>query len=140
MNQKSNYRTSQKESVLSYMKDHRDTHMSVSDVYHGLKKMGSPIGLTTVYRHLDYYAKEGVLTKYFVDETSSACYEYVGDKHPHTNSYHCKCLSCGKLIHIHCSMMEELEEHLLDHHQFSVDPGRIVFYGLCEDCQKGEHR
>ena len=50
--------------------------------------------------------------------------------------YHMKCEECGSLIHLECDAITELEDHIWKDHRFRVDPGRTVFYGLCEECEK----
>ncbi len=78
----------------------------------------------------------GLVAKYNVNGTSSACFEYLGaEEHCHkTSCFHCKCEKCGKLIHLHCEDVVKLEQHLMESHGFQMDPCRTVFYGICEDC------
>lgn len=120
------------------MKKNVGGHMTAADVFQRLKQDGVKIGLTTVYRHLEKLESEGVVVKYVVDENTPACYEYSGhDIHEGPeNCYHCKCTSCGKLIHMHCGEVEKLEQHILRDHGFTVDPRRTVFYGLCNECMQ----
>ena len=138
MNHKSNYKTTQKELVLDYFKRGSHQHASAKLIYGDLKKKGVKIGLTTVYRHLEKMTEEGILVKSIVDENTPACYEYTGHTHHHDTCYHCKCMHCGKLIHLHCDEIAHLEQHIYDDHRFLVDPSRTVFFGICEACQKGE--
>ena len=42
----------------------------------------------------------------------------------------------GKLIHMHCDELPELQKHILQHHGFAIDPVRTIFYGVCSDCAK----
>ena len=101
------------------------------------KEQGITIGTTTVYRNLEKMVEQGMVAKYNVDGTSSACFEYLGaEEHCHkTSCFHCKCEKCGKLIHLHCEDVVKLEQHLMDSHGFRMDPCRTVFYGICEECR-----
>ena len=94
------------------------------------------IGVTTLYRHLQRMLDDGIVSKYAVGTNGAACFEYVGDGAPHetVSAYHCKCEGCGKLIHVHCDMIKDIEHHMSDEHGFKIDPFRTVFYGTCEDC------
>ncbi len=47
--------------------------------------------------------------------------------------------SAGKLIHLQCDEIEEMQIHLFSEHRFKMNPMRTVFYGLCEQCLC-EHR
>ena len=82
-------------------------------------------------------ALEGAVNKYFIDENSGACYEYIDSAsccHQPT-CFHCKCESCGKLIHLDCHEIQMLRQHLLSRHNFKLNPLRTVFYGICQECQ-----
>ena len=68
------------------------------------------------------------VVKYTIDNTSSACFEYVGeDNHSKQSTYHLKCEHCGKIIHLSCNEIEEFENHISSHHNFKVDPAKTVF-------------
>lgn len=138
MANKSQYRTKQMAEILSYLQSMQGSHVTVHDIHAYFKSKNISVGTTTIYRHLDRMVAEGIVAKYVVDEKSSACFEYLGDKshcHP-TVCFHCKCEKCGKLIHLHCKELEAVYLHLLNDHRFQVDAPRSVIYGLCEDCQQ----
>ena len=138
MANKSQYRTKQMAEILSYLQSMQGSHVTVHDIHAYFKSKNISVGTTTMSRHLDRMVAEGIVAKYVVDEKSSACFEYLGDKshcHP-TVCFHCKCEKCGKLIHLHCKELEAVYLHLLNDHGFQVDAPRSVIYGLCEDCQQ----
>ncbi|MBR3242134.1 MAG: transcriptional repressor [Parasporobacterium sp.] len=137
METKGKYKTKQKEILVNYLKSMPGVHFTAGDICDYMKTQGETIGQSTVYRRLESLVDEGILNKYTVDGTSSACFEYVGaDSHGNeTVCYHCKCEKCGKLIHLHCDEIKEIQEHLLKGHRFQMDPRRTVFYGLCEKCR-----
>jgi Fur family ferric uptake transcriptional regulator len=82
--------------------------------------------------------KQGIVAKYTIEGTSSACFEYVGesDDCEPLNCYHCKCEKCGRLIHVQCEEVAHLGQHMLEEHGFEVDTLRTVFYGICGECRK----
>ena len=136
MNTKTSYKTKQKEILVNYLASKKGTHFTAGEICDYMKSQGETIGQSTVYRRLESLVDEGILNKYTVDGTSPACFEYVGEEsHGEEVCYHCKCEKCGKLIHLHCEEMKEIQEHLLKGHQFMMDPKRTVFYGLCEQCR-----
>ncbi len=106
--------------ALSYLRTVEGTHVTVADVCLHFKEQGITIGTTTVYRNLEKMVEQGLVAKYNVDGTSSACFEYLGaEEHCHkTSCFHCKCEKCGKLIHLHCEDVVKLEQHLMDSHGF----------------------
>lgn len=135
---KTTYRTKQKQELLEYLKSHGGEHITAGDVCEHFKQCGNPIGLTTVYRHLERMVDEGTVSKYIIDANTPACFEYVseGEHSEDEVCFHCKCEKCGRLIHMHCDELNEIKEHLFSHHGFRVNSMRTVFYGVCKDCSK----
>ena len=139
MAEKAKYKTKQRDLLLSYLRTVPGVHVTAGDVCRHFEKDGISIGQATVYRQLEMLVDEGEVSKYNIDSTSPACFEYI-DRTAHcgeTACYHCKCEVCGTLFHVHCTAVTELGEHLLVHHGFTLDPRRTVFYGLCEKCRGG---
>ena len=135
-----NYKTRQHGEIVDFLKSMKGCHVTAADVCSHFEECGQKIGKATVYRQLERLVSEGVINKYIIDENSGACFEYVDrDSDCHEECYHCKCEKCGKLIHLECSEISQLTGHLSEHHGFSIDPRRTVFYGICDDCADGEH-
>ena len=136
---KSSYKTKQRAELKAFLLSRSGEHVTVADICQHFEKAGRPIGTTTVYRQLDKMVSEGLVNKYTLDSTSSACYEYIDVDHHSEGAgscYHCKCENCGKLIHLHCEEIEDLMKHIEKNHNFAINPKRTVFYGICEDCSK----
>ncbi|MCR5108844.1 MAG: transcriptional repressor [Lachnospiraceae bacterium] len=133
------YRTKQRDELIDYFVGLNGEHTTAAEICNDLKSKGSSIGMATVYRQLEKLVDEGIVNKYFIDEGSSACFEYAadvtGDTYP--RCYHMKCESCGRLIHLDCAEIRNLEEHVFSEHSFRINPLRTVFYGLCEECYNG---
>ncbi len=132
------YKTKQRERLLTYLKKIEGTHVTVNDVCEYFQKMDEPIGQTTVYRQLERMVDEGIVNKYIMDGNSPACFEYIEqEEHTHYEScFHCKCEKCGKLIHLQCEEIAQMQKHLGEEHQFVLDSKRTVLYGLCKECSK----
>ena len=121
MNSRSKYKTKQKDILLEYLKKLSGRHVTACDVCDYFKEIGAPIGKSTIYRQLESLVDEGVINKYIIEPNSPACFEYVGNDHHHDAGevcYHCKCQKCGKLIHLNCDELEEIQEHLFKDHRF----------------------
>jgi len=132
------YKTKQRDVLIDYFKTIPGKHVTAGEVVNVLLERGDGIGQATVYRHLESLVNEGILKKYLIDGNSPACFEYVEEaEHLEGGTcFHCKCEKCGKLIHVNCVELMEIQKHLSWHHGFQMDPYRTVFYGLCEDCAK----
>ncbi len=137
MNSRPKYKTKQRENLLAYFETHPGVHITASDICAYFKSQGVSIGQSTVYRQLERLVDEGILNKYITSGNNPACFEYFGTE-SHSDGetcFHCKCEKCGKLIHLHCDALEEIQSHLIAEHQFQLNPLRTVFYGLCEECK-----
>lgn len=138
MAQKAQYKTKQMAELLTFLKSVQGSHVTVSDICDHFKRDGITVGTTTVYRHLDRMVKQGLVAKYVVEGTNSACFEYIGGQETceQPECYHCKCQKCGKLIHVKCTEVAVLGQHMLEHHDFEMDSRRTVFYGICGECRE----
>ena len=132
----STYKTKQRDIILKYFEKKPGVHITAADVYEYLNSKGESIGQATIYRQLEKLVDEGLLNKYIMDASSPACFEYVGmSAHKSGKTcFHCKCEKCGKLIHLQCDELSEIEHHLQAEHGFRLNPLRTVFYGICDEC------
>lgn len=110
-----------------------DVHFTVDSLCSDLSKKGETVGRTTVYRCLEKLKNEGKIRKYTQGAGQSACYQYITDGHCNEH-FHLKCEKCGSLIHLECSDMAAISEHIKSHHGFTIDYLNTVFYGICERC------
>ena len=140
MAEKSGYKTKQREELIEYLETVPGVHITVNDVCDFFRQNGRNIGTTTVYRQLERMVSEGTVSKYIIDESSGACFAYIGaDAHLHSEKcYHCKCERCGRLIHMECAELNHIASHLQADHGFRLNPMRTVFYGVCADCAAKE--
>lgn len=136
----SQYKTKQMEEILAYLKSVQGSHVTVNDICGHFKKEGIAVGTTTVYRNLERMVHQGLVAKYTIDATSSACFEYIGSREGcgQPDCFHCKCEKCGKVIHLHCGEVMSFGQHVLEHHDFEMDSQRTVFYGVCGECRQKE--
>lgn len=134
MNSQSGYKTKQREAILKYLVDNSDSHVTVCQIADYLSSNGSHVGVTTIYRHLEKLLEQGIVRKYTVDGSTGACFQYVQENSRCREHFHLKCEKCGCLIHLECSHLDELYEHIYDDHGFKINPFRTVFYGICRKC------
>lgn len=139
MKRDSEYNTRQKEKLLDYLIENKDKHTNVPTISAYLSAEGTPVGVATIYRRLDKLVDQGLVRKYVIDGKTGACYQYIGDN-VCSEHFHLKCVRCDKLIHINCSHLMEINDHIREHHGFVIDPSKTVFYGICSDCAEAENK
>ncbi len=131
---RTNYQTRAREELLDYLKSAPGKHHTAAEIRDHFTALGQPIGTATIYRRLESFVGEGLVRKYILGPGESACYAYAGDPQC-ASHFHCKCETCGVLIHLDCDELREIRTHLLEHHGFSWDAGKTVFYGICGKCR-----
>ena len=62
------YKTKQKEKILSYLNSKKDYVVSANDI---IKDLGKEVSKATIYRYLDQLEKEEKVKKQFNKDTSS---------------------------------------------------------------------
>lgn len=134
------YNTKQKEILLKFLHENSSEHITVQEICNFMNNAGTPMGTATVYRQLDKLVEQGFVRKYVLDGRSGACYQYTGNDNKCFEHYHLKCISCGKLIHLDCHFLNEINSHIFQNHGFIVDSSKTVFYGQCVECQKGAEK
>ena len=130
------YNTKQRKAILGYIVSLGGAHVTAAQIAAHFAGEGTPIGRTTIYRHLDKLAENGVLRRYTTDGVSGACYQLADGRQDCHRHLHLKCEGCGALLHLECGALGELQRHVLDAHAFSVNADKTVLYGKCRACIK----
>ena len=128
------YKTAGRQRLLDFLESHPDRQFTVEELCGEMDRQdGATSRKSTVYRHLSELCGEGTVRKYRSDTQSAYVYQYVGQGEC-TRHFHLKCVTCGDLVHLECTVSEELLSHISAHHGFEVDSGRSILYGRCEAC------
>ena len=127
------YRTRQRELILQFLMENRQRHLSAEEIGDYLRAQGSPVSRATIYRYLDRLTEQGKVRRYFLEEGTGACYQF-SDGEGCREHFHLKCLGCGKLFHVECDYLDQVQAHIYAHHQFTIDNTKTVLYGLCACC------
>ena len=133
---KNEYTTKQRTAILDFLRENAHRHVKASDVVNYMRESGTKIGTATVYRTLEKFEDEGLVRKFIVDEHTGACYQFVGTPAACHSHFHLKCTECGKLIHLSCEFLENMEKHIYNEHGFTVSSAKTVIYGVCAECSR----
>jgi Fur family ferric uptake transcriptional regulator len=112
-------RSHKREQILKVLKSARGS-LSAADIHKKLSK----IDLTTIYRNLDMFVKDGEAKKLNLGD-GEAQYEY--NDHDH---HHAICLDCDKVIHF--TAPDEKIMELLKVKGFKPELLEITLRGFCE--------
>ncbi len=127
---RSNYKTKQKEMIKQFFVDNPNHLFVVKEIDEMLDNNNLSVGLTTIYRFLDYFTEVGLLVK-FVDHNCKRYAYFPGDCASH---YHVYCDKCGVVKHVDCHMFDDVDKHLREDHGVRVDFKNKILSGRCEKC------
>jgi Fur family peroxide stress response transcriptional regulator len=108
-----------------------EDHPNAAQMYESLRKQFPTISLATVYKTLVLLKDEGEVLE--IDLHDDSRYDGHNPKpHPHLVCNTCHRIFDGDEISVLSTMNKEIEEK----YGFQVQRHQIVYYGVCEDCQK----
>lgn len=139
MPEKQNYNTKARKVILEYLESRGSNTVSAQDIISHLSDTGISVNPATVYRYLNKLTAEHSVLKFVEDETQVSFYQFIGKEKSCDRHIHIKCIKCGKLIHLNCSFMHDITEHLYTNHGFTLQCEKSILYGICRECEKINH-
>ena len=127
------YKTRQKEILLSYLSETSESPQSVDDIVRALQAEGESLGKSTVYRLVKKLCDEGAL-KCFAEDKRFLYQLVNGEDCLH--HLHLKCTTCGRLLHMDHEQSERLIENIYGENGFAVSKEDTTLFGCCGDCAK----
>lgn len=107
-----------RDNILNVLKQ-RHTALSVAELHKSLPEMD----ITTIYRNLELFIKDGVIKKLNLSG-DEAVYEYTEKAH-----FHAVCTDCDKVLHF--TAPEKEIEKLLNLKDFETESIEITIRGKC---------
>ena len=104
----------QREWIYDYIQSHPDRHMSVDEIYEGLKAENREVSVATVYRNL----------KILQDVFDKTC-------RPHD---HLICTTCQKIFDLDMPYDRSIERKAEHQLHIPIESHSLVLYGTCADC------
>jgi len=109
-------------------------HLSVEELYAGVKKVNPRVGYATVYRTLRLLKECGLAAERHFND-GQARYEPAEEEAQHHD--HMICERCGKIVEFASQELERLQERIGRFLGFVVGRHRMELYGICADCRGG---
>lgn len=126
--------TKQKTVILEYLRNNKHVHITADELIDGLKLQGTPVARATVYRYLSVLEEQNLVRRFTLSENAPACYQFTGGNQECFQHYHLLCQSCGGLVHFEDESLQKTLSETVCRHGFTIDSGKITFYGKCRDC------
>jgi Fur family ferric uptake transcriptional regulator len=121
--------TAQRLLLLRLLRDAKG-HAGADDLYAWARARDPRLSLSTVYRTLNSLKEAGLVRELHLDEDHHH-YE-LADKDPH---YHLVCQTCGEVIEVECSVVDEMLSRIQDRYNFEVTGTQMEFVGCCASCR-----
>lgn len=126
--------TPQRETVLRVLLDHPDTHLTAEEVYLKARSLSPELGMATVYRTLDLFARLGVVRRLDAGQ-GVARYEFHPEGAGHYH-HHLICLECGRILEFAQDLLDRVERAVERETGFQVVDHSLLLFGYCPNCQK----
>ena len=116
-------------------------HLSAEDIYLAVHKIYPNVGLTTVYRTLEFLVHMGLVFKFDFGD-GRARYELSEDSKGENHHHHLVCTRCRRVIDYTDFIDDEkellalTEKGLSKKYNFEITNHLIQFYGLCDRCRQ----
>ena len=123
----------QRESIKACLMSRKD-HPTADALYTSIREQFPNISLGTVYRNLNLLVELGEIRKLSCGDGTDH-FDY--DTAPH---YHYVCRQCGRVMDIPMEATKELETAAKEFAPGTIDDHTVFFYGICDECLKGERR
>ena len=124
--------TPQREAVLRALLAHSGSHQSAEEVLHTSREFCSDIGLATVYRTLELFAKLGIVHR--LDTAEGQARFELNDSGADHYHHHVICLGCGEIAEFKEDLLDEIEKRAATSTGFQVMDHCLRLYGYCPRC------
>ncbi len=129
------YNTHQKDILLSFLKENKDTPMGIDELSVRLSETcpDAP-GKSTIYRLIGQLVEKGTVKRFVKGNSRQFLYQLAGSEECHSH-LHLKCTECGKLLHMGHTLSEKMLSDILGESDFSVEVDSTTLFGCCKDCR-----
>jgi len=117
-------------SAITEFLSESNSPVDVLQIINFLRSKSLNTNKVTVYRIIEYFYKEGIVSRLDLQEGKFR-YELRRSDH-----HHLICESCGKIDAVSDTVIPEMEKEIQKKQNFLVKRHSLEFFGLCKNCQK----
>jgi Fur family transcriptional regulator, ferric uptake regulator len=107
---------------------------SAQDIHAALRLRGKPVGLSTVYRHLQSLIEQGV-ADVIQSPDGEATYRYCGET-TSSHHHHLVCRKCGHTEEVTARAIEHWAAEIATKFDFSDVDHTVEIFGTCARCRR----
>jgi Fur family peroxide stress response transcriptional regulator len=128
--QKAGLRVTPQRLAIYHLLVNTDRHPTAQMIYEELRPQYPSLSLATVYNTLEKLVELGVV--FALGSAGDDRIHYDADIQPHVNL---ACVSCHRVIDLPSQHVRALEKEVADNSGYQVLGARVLYYGLCPECQ-----
>lgn len=130
------YKTKASKLIKQYTDQRYDQSFTAHHLYEYIVEQGQAVNLSTIYRNLDQFVDEGILTKFKTGHNDVFMYRVNQDVFHCHEHLHLQCCKCGKIIHVESGLMKKLVNTLENDYHFYLECDASTISGLCKECRE----
>lgn len=123
--------TSQRALILEIIHQ-GEGHLDADELYRRARKKQPRLSLSTVYRTLQAFKRQGLIEECHFDES----HHYYEVKPP-AEHHHLVCLGCGKVIEFQYPLARYVKRNVTEAKGFEITGTEIRMTGYCPECRQG---
>lgn len=123
-------RTTRQRTAVAEVLARVDGFRSAQDLHDLLRAQGAPVGLTTVYRHLQALADAGQVDVLRTGDGEAVYRRCPTDAHHH----HLVCRGCGRSVEVEVPEVEAWADRTAAAHGFTDVTHTVEVFGTCASC------
>lgn len=109
--------------------------LSAQEIFNLVEKEN--VNLSTIYRTLALFEKEGLVRKEVSPFTNEAKFQLVHEHHDE-HGHILECIKCHKQIDLDYCPFEDVNEEIKNKTGFELVDENHVLYGVCKDCKSSK--
>ncbi len=129
-------RTTRQRTAVSEVLSRVDGFRSAQELHDLLRRDGTSVGLTTVYRHLQALADAGQIDVLRTGDGEAAYRRCPTESHHH----HLVCRTCGRSVEIKGPEVEAWAVAVAEEHGFTDVSHTVEVFGSCAGCAQATRR
>ena len=107
-----------------------ERHLDADEIYRRAREKQPQISLSTVYRSLRSFKKQGLVEEIHFDEE-----HHHYEAKPATEHHHLVCLGCGKIIEFRLPLSQYVKGNVPEASDFEIVGTEVRMTGYCSKCQ-----
>jgi Fur family ferric uptake transcriptional regulator len=124
--------TGPRRAVIAALAVRRESsHLAPDQVVAAVAQLDPTVHRASVYRALEVLSSLGVVQHVHLGHGTTAYHLAAPHEHLHAH-----CVSCGRVIDLPGTLLDDVARQVADDHGFVLDPSHVALSGTCVSCRR----